>query len=72
MSLKCEEGIINMANSISLETIGIAHTKFDKLENMPIQPTGEKASYGEIEVFPRFLDGLQDIEGFSHIIVIYS
>ncbi|WP_432408490.1 tRNA (N6-threonylcarbamoyladenosine(37)-N6)-methyltransferase TrmO [Wukongibacter sp. M2B1] len=60
-----------MSESISLEPIGIIHTNFKRLENMPIQPTGEKASYGKIEVFSKFVEGLKDIDGFSHIIVIY-
>ena len=38
---------------------------------MPIQPTGAPGIKGTIEVFPEFREGLRDIEGFSHIILIY-
>jgi len=38
---------------------------------MPIQPAGCKDIEGEIEVFPEFSAGLQDLDGFSHIYVIY-
>jgi tRNA-Thr(GGU) m(6)t(6)A37 methyltransferase TsaA len=37
---------------------------------MPIQPCFSKAG-GRVEVFKEYSDGLKDIEGFSHIILIY-
>jgi len=38
---------------------------------MPIQPTGAKGIAGTIEVSQEFIEGLKDLEGFSHIILIY-
>ncbi len=38
---------------------------------MPVQPTGAKGIAGTIEIKPEYIDGLKDIEGFSHIILIY-
>jgi tRNA-Thr(GGU) m(6)t(6)A37 methyltransferase TsaA len=38
---------------------------------MPIQPTGARGIAGSVEIEPEYADGLQDIEGFSHIILIY-
>ncbi len=38
---------------------------------MPIQPPGGKGVKGYIEIYPDFVEGLDDIEGFSHIILIY-
>lgn len=38
---------------------------------MPIQPAGAKGVAGTIEIEPDYIDGLRDIEGFSHIILIY-
>jgi len=38
---------------------------------MPIQPTGAKGIAGTIEIHPEFAEGLKDLEGFSHIILIY-
>lgn len=38
---------------------------------MPIQPKGAKGVAGTIEIKPEYADGLKDIEGFSHIILIY-
>lgn len=60
-----------MIKSVKLEPIGIIHSEFKKLENMPIQPTGEKACCGKIEVYKEYSEGLCDLEDFSHIILIY-
>jgi tRNA-Thr(GGU) m(6)t(6)A37 methyltransferase TsaA len=38
---------------------------------MPIQPTGAKGVAGRIEVLPEFVAGLQDLDGFSHVILLY-
>ncbi len=57
--------------NFKFKSIGVIHSSFKKLENMPIQPTGEKAMRGQIEIFPKYIDGLEDVDGFSHIIVIY-
>ncbi len=38
---------------------------------MPIQPAGAAGVEGTVEVFPRYNDGLKDLEGFSHIIMLY-
>lgn len=56
---------------IEYQPIGIIHSSFTELNGMPIQPTGAAAIAGTVEVFPEYKDGLKDIEGFSHIIVLY-
>jgi tRNA (adenine37-N6)-methyltransferase len=38
---------------------------------MPIQPTGAAGIAGTIELYPEYTGGLKDLEGFSHIILIY-
>ncbi len=55
---------------ISLTPIGIIHSPFATRETAPIQATRSQA-VGQVEIFPEFLDGLQDLEGFSHIILLY-
>ena len=37
---------------------------------LPSSPHARKAS-GQVEVFSEFAEGLQDLEGFSHIILLY-
>ena len=34
-------------------------------------PTATKGVDGTVEVFPEYVEGLKDLEGFSHIILIY-
>ena len=53
------------------EVIGTIRSPFTQLASMPIQPAGAKDVVGEIEVEERFAAGLKDLEGFSHIILLY-
>jgi tRNA-Thr(GGU) m(6)t(6)A37 methyltransferase TsaA len=56
---------------VTYRPIGIIHTPFTDLREMPIQPKGSGAAPGTAEVFPEFADGLKDLDGFSHVILIY-
>jgi hypothetical protein len=56
---------------IKYRPIGLVHTPFKQIEGMPIQPSGAVQIQGSVEIFPEFADGLQDIEGFSHLILLY-
>lgn len=38
---------------------------------MPIQPTSENSTSGYIDIYPEFAQGLKDLDGFSHIYLIY-
>jgi len=58
-------------NSIVFEEIGRIHTPFKELQGMPIQPRSAKGIEGKVVLYPQYQDGLKDIEGFSHIILIY-
>ncbi len=50
--------------------IGIIHSPFKLKERTPIQPF-KSNKIGQVEVYKEFAPGLQDILGFSHIILIY-
>jgi tRNA (adenine37-N6)-methyltransferase len=54
-----------------MRPIGVIHSPFNTTKGMPIQPTFSDAA-GQVEVFPEFAEGLRDLEGFSHIILIYA
>lgn len=56
---------------IEYRQIGIIHSPFHEAEGTPIQPPGAIGVKGTIEIFPEFVPGLQDLDGFSHIIVLY-
>lgn len=57
--------------NISYKPIGIIHTPFKTKEGMPIQPAGAAGIRGTVELKREFTEGLLDLEGFSHIILIY-
>jgi tRNA-Thr(GGU) m(6)t(6)A37 methyltransferase TsaA len=55
----------------TMRPIGVIHSPFTQKSQTPIQPTRSQA-VGQVEVNPEFAEGLQDIEGFSHIILLYA
>ena len=58
-------------NEIKYKPIGIIHTPHEEAEGTPIQPKGAKGIKGEVEVYPEYEEGLKDLEGFSHIILLF-
>ncbi len=58
-------------NEIKYKPIGVVHSPFKEPKGTPIQPPGGKGIDGTVEVFPEYAEGLKDVEGFSHIILIY-
>lgn len=56
---------------IIYKPIGIVHSPFKDVKGMPIQSAGARGIKGTIEVNPSCVEGLKDLEGFSHIFVIY-
>jgi tRNA-Thr(GGU) m(6)t(6)A37 methyltransferase TsaA len=51
--------------------IGTIRSPFTTKEGMPVQPKGAKGIKGTIELKNDFIKGLKDLEGFSHIILLY-
>lgn len=56
---------------VCFEPIGVIHTPFRTREGMPIQPGGAQGIQGHIVLKEAFAAGLKDLQGFSHIILIY-
>ncbi len=56
---------------IVYKPVGIIHSPFRSKEGVPIQPAFARDVEGYIELFSRYTEGLKDIEGFSHIFLIY-
>ena len=46
-------------------------TPFKEPRGTPIQPTGAVGVEGALEVFPEHAPGLKDLEGFSHVILLF-
>ena len=58
-------------NEVRYKPIGIVHSPFRKSQSVPIQSVASKGIEGSVEVAREYVEGLKDIEGFSHIILIY-
>ena len=56
---------------IEFTPIGIIHSPYKSPENMPIQPAGSENKEARVEVFEKYRAGLKDLDGFSHVILIY-
>ena len=56
---------------IKLKPIGVIHTPYKNLEEIPIQGRLRPEVKGTVEVYPEFSEGLKDVEKFSHIILLY-
>ena len=56
---------------INLQQIATVNSPFCNLVNMPVQPKGAKDTYATIEFKEEYKEGLKDLEGFSHVYLIY-
>ena len=56
---------------IQMQQIATIKSPFCKLENMPVQPCGAKESFATIEFKEEFKEGLKDLDGFSHLYLMY-
>ena len=58
-------------SEIVLNPIGIIHSPFKDTKGMPIQPSAAKGIKGTIVMQQDYVKGLKDLDGFSHIILLY-
>ena len=56
---------------MTMEPIGIVHTPFTDTKQIPRGPGAEHTSEGVLEIRAELAAGLKDIEGFSHLFVIW-
>ena len=56
---------------IIFKPIGKIISPFRSIKEMPIQPAGAKGIQGKVIIFSEFAEGLKDLDGFSHIILLY-
>jgi tRNA-Thr(GGU) m(6)t(6)A37 methyltransferase TsaA len=55
-----------------LVTIGTIHTSFATKDDAPIQGAFHPENEGFVDVLPEFGEGLEDIDGFTHLILVYE
>jgi len=60
-----------MSQAIVYKPIGVIRSGHTNPEETPIQPVYAEGCRGQAEVFPEFAAGLRDLEGFSHIYLVY-
>jgi len=50
--------------------IGTVHSPFSEAAGMPIQPSRARGILGTVELEPEYAEGLQDLHGFSHAVLL--
>ncbi|MDY6936005.1 MAG: tRNA (N6-threonylcarbamoyladenosine(37)-N6)-methyltransferase TrmO [Spirochaetota bacterium] len=58
-------------DEIVYKPIGLIHSPFIEVKGTPIQSAVAKGIEGRVEIFSEYAEGLKDIEGFSHVFLIY-
>jgi tRNA-Thr(GGU) m(6)t(6)A37 methyltransferase TsaA len=56
---------------IIFQPIGVIRTPFQDPSGMPIQPSAAAGAKGSVVLDPEYEPGLQDLEGFSHLVLLY-
>jgi len=59
-----------MAEVIEYRPIGVIHSPFANAKGAPIQPSRAHGARGTVEVDEEYAEGLRDLDGFSHIILL--
>ena len=57
--------------SINFEPIGIIHSPYKNPSDVPRPARISSQTRGRIEIFDKYIEGLTDLDGFSHIEVIF-
>ncbi|HDQ03058.1 MAG TPA: tRNA (N6-threonylcarbamoyladenosine(37)-N6)-methyltransferase TrmO [Deltaproteobacteria bacterium] len=60
-----------ISRPIVYRSIGVIHSEHAIAEETPIQPVYARGCKGQVKVFAEFADGLRDLDGFSHIYLLY-
>jgi tRNA-Thr(GGU) m(6)t(6)A37 methyltransferase TsaA len=58
-------------DKIQFTPIGVIRSPFTRIDDMPIQPAGASGVEGRVELQPEYAEGLKDLDGFSHIYLLY-
>lgn len=56
---------------INYSPIGVIHTPFSEPKGTPVQSVAAKDILGTVEIYSDYVEGLKDIGGFSHLILVY-
>lgn len=56
--------------TVSYRPIGVVHSPIAARGQAPGRPAPEDGIAGTVELRPELADGLQDLEGFSHVVIL--
>ena len=59
------------SDAVVFQPIGIIRTRHRLAEHTPVQPIYARGCPGRAEIWPPYREGLRDLEGFSHVILVY-
>ncbi|HLA79782.1 MAG TPA: tRNA (N6-threonylcarbamoyladenosine(37)-N6)-methyltransferase TrmO [Vicinamibacteria bacterium] len=57
--------------ALVMKPVGLVRSPYTDVSQIPKGPGAEHGALGLLEIAPEFAAGLQDIEGFSHLFVIW-
>lgn len=57
---------------VTCKPIGVIRSPHTKQAETPIQPVFARGVAGRVELLPEYEEGLRDIEGFSHVYLLYA
>ena len=57
--------------TVTYRPIGVIRSPYTVASETPIQPVYAEGTEGRAEILPEFADGLRDLEGFSHVVLIF-
>lgn len=55
---------------LELRPIGFVHSPFEKPKEVPHRPLDPALARGTLELYPEYEEGLSDLAGFSHVVVV--
>ena len=58
-------------SEVVYKPIGVVHSPFKMPQDVPIQSVAAEGVIGYVEVAQKYVEGLKDVDGFSHLILIY-
>jgi tRNA-Thr(GGU) m(6)t(6)A37 methyltransferase TsaA len=69
-SQRLNNPVVRSSMEIRIEPIGVIRSPFKSIGEIPCQAY-KSDKIGEIEVFKQYEQGLKDVEGFSHLIILF-
>ena len=69
--MKTKVGNHYVKDTVVYTPIGVIHSPFTEIRDMPIQPSSAASAQGSAQILPEYREGLKDLEGFSHVILLY-